>query len=123
MSRVVTRSAVKALSIAALLACCSAPSAHHREPAFRVIAFFTAKQDLAHISFVRESERWFPEMAAKYNFRYDTTSNWNNLNSEFLSRYQVVLFLDTRPEDPAQRAAFQTYMEHGGAWMGFHFSA
>src|SRR2546425_6066288 len=37
-------------------------------------------------------------------------------------RYQVVVFLDTRPEDPAQRAAFQTYMEHGGGWMGFHFA-
>jgi len=33
-----------------------------------------------------------------------------------------VVFLDTRPEKPAQRAAFQTYMEHGGAWMGFHFA-
>src|SRR5207249_10242530 len=26
------------------------------------------------------------------------------------------------PEDPTQRAAFQAYMEHGGAWMGFHFA-
>jgi hypothetical protein len=33
-----------------------------------------------------------------------------------------VLFLDTRPEDPGQRAAFQKYMENGGAWMGFHFA-
>src|SRR5207244_7588520 len=40
----------------------------------------------------------------------------------FLASYQVVVFLDTRPEDPAQRAAFQAYMEHGGAWMGFHFA-
>jgi len=36
---------------------------------------------------------------------------------------QVVLFLDTRPEDPAERDAFRHYMKHGGAWMGFHFSA
>jgi hypothetical protein len=34
-----------------------------------------------------------------------------------------VLFLDTRPESPEQRAAFEQYMEHGGAWMGFHFAA
>jgi pimeloyl-ACP methyl ester carboxylesterase len=44
-------------------------------------------------------------------------------DSAYLSNYQVVVFLDARPEDPAQRAAFQTYMEHGGAWMGFHFAA
>ena len=91
-------------------------------PAFRVIAFFTGKEDQAHISFLREAERWFPEKAAQYNFSYDTTSNWYNLNADFLSGYEVVVFLDTRPEEPAQRAAFQTYMEHGGAWMGFHFA-
>lgn len=92
-------------------------------PKFKVIAFYTAKNDQAHISYVREANKWFPKMAAQYNFRYDTTANWNNMNEKFLSQYQVVLFLDTRPEDAAQRAAFQRYMEKGGAWMGFHFAA
>jgi hypothetical protein len=92
-------------------------------PQFRIIAFYTGKEDLAHISFVHEANEWFPKMAAKYHFSYEATTNWNNLNAEFLSHYQVVLFLDTRPEVPAQRAAFQKYMEHGGAWMGFHFAA
>ena len=45
------------------------------------------------------------------------------MNAKFLKKYQVILFLDTRPEDSTQRAAFQTYMENGGGWMGFHFSA
>jgi uncharacterized protein len=92
-------------------------------PQFRVIAFYTGKDDPAHISFVHEANEWFPKMAARYNFSYEATTNWTDLNAEFLSHYQVVLFLDTRPEDPAQRAAFQKYMEHGGAWMGFHFAA
>jgi len=90
---------------------------------FNVIAFYTAKNDQAHISFVHEANKWFPEMAEKYNFSYDSTDNWDNLNAEFLSKYQVVLFLDTRPEKPEQRLAFQQYMENGGGWMGFHFSA
>ena len=92
-------------------------------PRFRVIAFYTAKNDQAHISFVHEANKWFPEMAAKYHFSYDSTNNWQNLNASFLSKYQVVIFLDTRPEDAAQRAAFQQYMEHGGGWIGFHFAA
>jgi hypothetical protein len=98
-------------------------SAQSKNPKFKVIAFYTAKSDLAHISFVHEANQWFPKMAEKSNFSYDSTSNWNNLNAEFLSKYQVVLFLDTRPEVPAQRQAFQKYMENGGGWMGFHFSA
>ena len=90
---------------------------------FKVIAFFTGKEDLAHISFVHEANKWFPKMAEKYDFVYDSTNDWNNLNPEFLSHYQVVIFLDTRPDDSTQRIAFQKYMENGGAWMGFHFSA
>ena len=94
-----------------------------QKPKFNVVGFFTAKNDRAHISYVHEANKWFATMAAKHGFAYDSTNNWENLNTEFLSRYQVVLFLDTRPEAAEQRAAFQKYMEHGGGWMGFHFAA
>jgi uncharacterized protein len=90
---------------------------------FNVISFYTARQDAAHISFVREAHTWFSRMAARHHFRYDSTRNWNNLNDEFLSRYQVVIFLDTRPDSLPQRKAFQRFMERGGAWIGFHFAA
>jgi hypothetical protein len=63
-----------------------------KSPDFRVIAFYTAKNDLAH------------------------------MNSSFLSKYQVVVFLDTRPDSMPQREAFRHYMENGGGWIGFHFA-
>jgi uncharacterized protein len=91
-------------------------------PKFHVIAFYTARNDQAHISFVHEANQWFRKTSAEYGFAYDTTSNWNNMNPAFLSGYQVVIFLDTRPDSPDQRAAFKQYMEQGGAWMGFHFA-
>jgi uncharacterized protein len=90
---------------------------------FKVIGFHTGKQDQAHISFLHEATKWFPAMGKKYNFTFDSTANWSNLNDEFLKQYQVVIFLDTRPEDSLQRAAFERYMKNGGGWMGFHFSA
>jgi len=89
---------------------------------FSVIAFYTGRADQAHISFVKEANTWFPKMAAKYHFAFDTTTNWDNLNTAFLSKYQVVVFWDTRPETPKQRAAFQQYMDNGGGWIGFHFA-
>jgi hypothetical protein len=92
-------------------------------PEFKVIAFYTAKNDAAHISFVHEANRWFAAIAGKYNFTYDSTNNWNNLNARFLTHYQVVIFLDTRPDSITQRVAFRKYMEKGGAWIGFHFAA
>ncbi len=90
---------------------------------FKVIAFYTGRSDKAHISFVHEANKRFPGMGKKYNFTYDSTNNWSNMNAMFLAKYQVVLFLDTRPDGPAQRDAFEQYMKNGGAWMGFHFSA
>jgi uncharacterized protein len=110
------------LAMAVYSLCFFSVKAQSSAPKFKVIAFYTGKNDLAHISFVHEANKWFPKMAAQYNFTYDTTTNWSNLNSNFLSHYQVVFFLDTRPEVPAQREAFQSYMENGGAWMGFHFA-
>lgn len=44
------------------------------------------------------------------------------MNSKFLSGYQVVIFLDTRPDSVSQRTAFREYMEKGGSWIGFHFA-
>ncbi len=89
---------------------------------FKVLAFYTAKEDLAHISFVHEANRWFPNAAKKYHFEYDSTNDWTKLNKDTLGKYKVILFLDTRPEDSLQRVAFENYMKHGGGWMGFHFA-
>jgi uncharacterized protein len=94
-----------------------------QEPRFKVIAFYTGKSDRAHISFVGEANRWFPKAAEQHHFSYESTTDWNRLKLEVLTNYQVVLFLDTRPEKPEQRVAFEQYMKHGGAWMGFHFAA
>ena len=96
--------------------------AQQKKPAFKVIAFYTAKNDRAHISFVHEANRWFSAKTSEYNFIYDSTNDWNNLNGEFLSRHNVIIFLDTRPEVDSQRRAFERYINNGGAWMGFHFA-
>lgn len=88
-----------------------------------VLAFYTAQNDQAHISFVNEANQWFVTNASKNNFIYRATNDWTLLNPDTLSNYQIVIFLDTRPESPLQRKAFQDYMENGGAFMGFHFSA
>ena len=109
--------------IAVVVAGCLSLQAQAPAPPFKVIAFYTGKNDRAHISFVHEAIPWFGKMADQSHFTFVSTTNWNDLNGEILAQYQVVLFLDTRPEISAQREAFQRYMEKGGAWMGFHFAA
>jgi len=111
------------LLMLSLLLICSCLYAQKSSPKFKVVAFYTAKNDPAHVSFVHEANRWFRDTAGKYKFAYDSTSNWDNLNLDFLAKYDVVLFLDTRPDKPEQRTAFEQYMKRGGAWIGFHFAA
>ncbi|MDC0707035.1 ThuA domain-containing protein [Stigmatella sp. ncwal1] len=92
-------------------------------PSFKVLAFYNGTWDAAHIDFVKEANRWFPQLAAQNGFSYTSTNDWNQLNASNLAQYQVVLFLDDLPQTSAQRAAFQQYMQGGGGWMGFHVSA
>ncbi len=54
-------------------------TAQNGHPKFKVIAFYTAKNDAAHISFVHEANQFFPKMAKKYHFSYDSTNNWQNM--------------------------------------------
>lgn len=125
MVRLLLRPAVCRLIPVLLLVGWTSPAlrASEREPAFRVIAFYTGRNDPAHVSFCQEASRWFQARAAENHFAYEATTDWSRLNAKSLAAYQVVLFLDTRPDDPVQRAAFQQYMEQGGAWLGFHFAA
>jgi hypothetical protein len=112
----------KLLTCLAVIAFLAQSSYAQNDPQFSAVAFFTAKNDVAHITYVHEANKWFAKMAQQYHFTYDSTNDWNNMNSSFLSRYDVVLFLDTRPDSADQREAFRRYMEEGGAWMGFHFA-
>jgi hypothetical protein len=111
---------VRIFLLAGLLCCLSLLSFAQAKPLFKVIGFYGGKQDLAHISYVHEAHKWLTKVAAENRFTYDSTNDWSNMTPAFLSQYQVVLFLDVRPDSASQRAAFQQYMEKGGAWMGFH---
>ena len=100
-----------------------AAPAHGAEPTFNVIAFYDGTYDAAHISFVHEANAWFPQQAAANGFTYTATNDWTELNAANLANYQVVMFLDNYPGTAAEQSAFQTYMDNGGGWIGFHVAA
>lgn len=84
-----------------------------------VLAFYTGVNDMAHVSFVKEANQF---LSSQERFKYDSTNDWNKMTYDTLIKYNVILFLDTRPEKEEHRLAFQKYMESGGGWIGFHFS-
>ncbi len=100
----------------------AAKTGNKNNPKFKVVAFYSGINDAAHVSYVKEANLWFSSISKKYNFEFDSTNNWNNMNDGFLKNYDVVVFLDNRPDSLTQREAFQRFMEIGGGFLGFHFS-
>jgi YVTN family beta-propeller protein len=90
------------------------------QPRFKVLAFYSPHAEPDHVLFAESALKFFTECAAKDGFTFDATTDWANLNDEYLKPYQLVVWLNDSPGDAKQRRAFQRYMENGGAWLGFH---
>lgn len=86
---------------------------------FRALAFYSATVESDHVDFARDAISFYSALAARNGFTFDTTTNWENCNAS-LHNYQVVLWLNDFPHTEEQRSAFRTYIEQGGAWLGFH---
>jgi YVTN family beta-propeller protein len=91
-------------------------------PRFRALAFYSKNVEPDHVQFGEGAARFFTEIAAKDNFTFDATTEWDQLNDETLKNYQLVMWFNGSPAKPAQRLAFRRYIEGGGAWLGFHAS-
>src|SRR5271168_468898 len=94
-----------------------------RQKSFRVLAFYTAKGEPDHIAFAEQALPFFADLAKKDNFYFESTTRWEDLNAEKLKDFQLVLWINDFPVKAEQRTAFEDYMKHGGAWLGFHVSA
>ena len=103
-----------------LLACLLTLHVPAQTPALRVIAFFSTTVEPDHVDFARDAIAFYTRLAAEKNFVFDTTSDWSNTKDEVLKNYQVVMWLNEFPQNEEQRAAFERYMDGGGAWLGFH---
>ncbi len=112
-------------SIALCLTLLFASGTHAQAPAPppKVLVFFSLNVENDHMLFATDALRFLSQQADRHNFRIEATTDWNDLNDQKLSQYQLVVWLNDFPSNPAQRAAFEKFMENGGAWLGCHVSA
>src|SRR5580658_1343176 len=94
--------------------CVGTTGAMAPKPVFRALAFYSTNVEPDHVRTGNEGLAFFRDLAAKNNFLFDTTTDWNKLNDNDLKPYQVILWINDFPHTDAQRAAFEKYMEHGG---------
>lgn len=98
-------------------------AARAQAPTFRALAFYSTNVEPDHVRTGNDGLAFFRQLAAKENFVFDTTTDWDKLNERDLQPYQVILWINDFPHTAAQRAAFEKYMEHGGGWLGLHVAA
>jgi uncharacterized protein len=96
------------------------PASFGQQSRFKVLAFYAAQGEPDHVHFAQDAVKFFTSRAARENFTFEATTRWEDLNDDRLKGYQLVVWLNESPSKPEQRAAFERYMLHGGAWLGFH---
>ncbi|MDB4900924.1 MAG: ThuA protein [Mucilaginibacter sp.] len=89
-------------------------------PKFKVLAFYSTIVESDHVDFAKDAIKFYSKMAVEKGFAFDTTQNWDKLNTENLKNYKVVIWLNDFPHTEAQREVFEKFMENGGGWLGFH---
>lgn len=97
--------------------------AHGQQASFHVLALYSTNVEPDHVTFSRQALKFYTAAAGKDHFVFKSSTDWDDLNPSTLSKYQVVLWLNDFPHTAVQRTAFEQYMEHGGAWLGFHVAA
>jgi type 1 glutamine amidotransferase len=87
------------------------------------VAFYSADGEMDHINFANDALYFFDQLSVSQNFSFSETRDWSNLNDKFLANFDIVIWLNDFPKDDEQRAAFERFMNRGGAWYGCHVSA
>jgi uncharacterized protein len=110
------------LTVLPMLILLFAPTTTGEAPRFHVLVFYSTTVEGDHVQFAKDALKFLSSVAAGDRFQIETTTNWDDLKDARLKQYQLVVWLNESPKKPEQRLAFQRYMEHGGAWLGFHAS-
>ncbi len=110
------------LAVVFFPAICAAQQPPEHAP-FHTLAFYTTKGEQDHIDFALQALHFYGDLAKKDNFSLASTTDWNDLSADKLKDIQLVIWLNDFPHTPEQRKAFEDYVTHGGAWLGFHVAA
>jgi uncharacterized protein len=98
----------------------SIPATGAAQNKFSVLALYSTDTERDHVDFAEQAVQFYGDLAKKDDFTFKASTNWDDLKAVTPSQYQVVLWFNDLPHTAEQRAAFEHYMEAGGAWIGYH---
>lgn len=86
----------------------------------RMLGFYSDNAERDHVVFAEQAVKFFSANAKARGFDFASSTSWDDLNEAKLKDVQLVMWFNDSPHAPTQRRAFESYMEQGGRWMGFH---
>lgn len=86
------------------------------------ILVFSKTKGWRHNEGIAGADLYFARLAQRLGYGLFTTENGAVFNDEDLSRFDVIIFNNMTGDalSPDQEAAFQHWLEAGGAWIGLH---
>lgn len=74
---------------------------------------------------IADGKKALAQMAQKYDFAVDTTEDASVFHTDVLSKYQVVIFLNTTQDvlNKVQQYEFKRFIQAGGGYVGVHSAA
>jgi uncharacterized protein len=111
------------LALTACFSLLAMQTAWAQKPRFKAAAFYSTTVEMDHVNFAKDALYFFGLTAEQQQFTFDATKDWSNLNDDYLANYDVIIWLNDFPKDDEQRAAFERFINRGGAWLGCHVSA
>lgn len=88
----------------------------------RAVLVFSKTRDWRHNEGIAGADRFFADLTSETGRGFFTTENGAVFNANDLARFDLVVFNNMTGDalSPAQKNAFQVWLEDGGAWIGLH---
>lgn len=99
------------------------PASYAGRPRFKTLLHYEPHAEEAHVQFDKQAIEFFRKLSFGEGFLMEVTTSLNDYPLERLKEFSLIVSLNAQPSGETQRAAFRSYMEQGGGWMGFHASA
>ncbi|MCH5224867.1 MAG: ThuA domain-containing protein [Muribaculaceae bacterium] len=101
----------------------SYPAIYAKQPRFKALIYYTENAEEAHIKFARDAIDFFTRLTDGEGFILEVTTSLATYDLDSLKEFNTIIALNCSPSDPEERRLFETYMETGGGWLGFHAAA
>ncbi|MBD5216725.1 MAG: ThuA domain-containing protein [Bacteroidales bacterium] len=98
------------------------PANYAKGPRFHALLYYSTTEEPAHVEMAEDAIKYFKDLTVGDGWILTTDTSLRPYLDN-MDQFDIIIAVNAQPHDPAEREAFQKYMENGGGWLGFHAAA